>query len=49
MGRLIEVDEEYFNTIQKDSEFLECLMHHGVDVWSGFEDALVMYEEEAGE
>jgi hypothetical protein len=46
MGRLIEVDEDYHNTLQLDSHFLECLMTEGVDNWEGFEDALIMYEEE---
>ena len=42
----ILVDVAYFDTIQKDSEFLECLTACGVDNWSGFEEALEMYEEE---
>jgi len=45
MGRLIEVDENYFKTIERDSEFLTCLTTCGVDKWDGFEEALSMYSE----
>jgi len=47
MGRLIEVDAEYFKVIEKDSEFLTCLTTCGVDAWEGFEEALEMYEEDS--
>ena len=43
----ILVDVTYFDTVQKDSEFLECLTACGVDSWDGFEEALNMYEEDA--
>lgn len=43
----ISVDAIYLETLQKDSEFLECLTACGVDSWDGFEEALEMYEEES--
>ena len=46
MGRLISVDEDYFNTVEKDSEFLSCLTSCGVHTWEGFEESLTMYEED---
>lgn len=46
MGRLIEVDEEHFKAIEKDSHFLECLTSCGVSDWHGFEAALKEYESE---
>ena len=49
MGRRIEVDEEYFKMIEKDSLLLECLMYYGVDTWDEFENALVLYEEDKDE
>ena len=49
MGRRIEVDEEYFKMIEKDSHLLECLMYYGVDTWDEFENALVLYEEDKDE
>jgi len=49
MGRLIEVDENYFKTIERDSEFLTCLTTCGVAKWDGFEEALSMYKEEREE
>jgi|TARA_B110000238_G_C16067116_1_gene413262 hypothetical protein len=45
----IEVDLNYYNLIQKDSHLLECLMYCGVDMWDGFEEALIMYEEDQAE
>tara|TARA_R100000541_G_scaffold807_5_gene4485 strand:- start:644 stop:802 length:159 start_codon:yes stop_codon:yes gene_type:complete len=49
MGRRIEVDENYYNSIERDSHLLECLMYYGVDSWEEFDNALVLYEEEKEE
>ena len=49
MGRLIEVDADYYNLIERDSHLLECLMYYGVDSWEEFDNALVLYESEKEE
>ena len=49
MGRRIEVDEDYYNSIERDSHLLECLMYYGVDSWDEFDNALVLYEDEKEE
>ena len=49
MGRRIEVDEEYYNSSERDSHLLECLMYYGVDSWDEFDNALVLYEDEKEE
>jgi hypothetical protein len=49
MGRRIEVDEDYYNLIERDSHLLECLMHYGVDSWDEFDNALVLYQAEKEE
>jgi len=48
MGRLIPIDEGYFNAVEKDSHFLECLDACGVRAWEGYEEAQAMYDEEVG-
>ena len=49
MGRRIDVDEDYYNLIERDSHLLECLMYYGVDSWEEFDNALVLYESEKEE
>ena len=49
MGRRIDVDEDYYNLIERDSHLLECLMYYGVDSWDEFDNALVLYESEKEE
>ena len=44
MSEMITVDENYFNAIEKDSQFLEYLDAHKVHKWSGYEEALADYE-----
>ena len=42
----ITVKAKYFERIQKESHFLDCLRAAGVDNWSGYDDAREMWEQE---
>jgi len=43
--KTIEVNEAYFNAIQRDSEFLEILDSQCVYLWSGYNEAVKIHEE----
>lgn len=42
----VVVPEEYLMLIEKGAHILEMLEAHGVEDWTGYEDALTAYEEE---
>tara|TARA_R110002124_G_scaffold30047_4_gene103837 strand:+ start:1340 stop:1537 length:198 start_codon:yes stop_codon:yes gene_type:complete len=44
INQTITVDLEYFKLIERDSHLLEYLDAHGVDGWSGYDDAVAEYE-----
>lgn len=44
INQTITVDLEYFKLIERDSHLLEYLDAHGVDGWSGYNDAVAEYE-----
>jgi len=44
--KVTTINSAYLNSIQKDSEFLECLDACGVCDWEGYKEAVTMYEEE---
>jgi hypothetical protein len=44
--KTITLSQNYYDQLQRDSEFLECLYSAGVDNWDGYEEAQkMMYED----
>ena len=44
INQTITVGLEYFKLIERDSHLIEYLDAHGVDGWSGYDDAVAEYE-----
>jgi len=40
------ISREELGELQKDSDLLDCLYACGVDNWSGFSEAMEMFEED---
>ena len=47
--KLLLVQAKYLKELQADSEFLNCLQSLGVDNWTGYEDAIDMYQDKFGD
>lgn len=45
MSGMITISQESFNSLIKESIFLECLESEGVDNWIGYEYAKDAYQE----
>jgi hypothetical protein len=46
---LITIPKEAYDRLLADQEFLSCLEAAGVDNWSGYDEAVEMYNEDDGE
>ena len=45
MAKLIEITEEHYDELINDACKLLALQNAGVDNWSGYDDAVEVYEE----
>ena len=43
--KTITLSQNYYDKLQRDSKFLECLYSAGVDNWDGYEEAQKMMDE----
>jgi hypothetical protein len=43
--KMVMVNEEVYNQLMRDSEFLSCLMAAGVDNWQNYGDAQAMMDD----